>query len=703
MCILRANIVPLKHMSVFTRVLSIVAVSVFLCCVCARGTRAQCSGDNISDDQHYRVRDVTVNALFGSVPAKLKRILAKHKNEVFQTAGGGFVVGTGPAASEGSLTIFKQEVKSFFEQDGSLKNDDGFGVDQTQGVYIRATFLTTCVKIVPVTECNRDMAPDARAPVSKCVDVVVKIRVIPVNTASPSSNLLELARSNQVRFFGALPRPLLVLDPKFGIEYDKDYGPSLAFSTSTEFFSLPSVLKGNPEAGRTTQLKLSLNGRKSLKSRYYDANARVVLSLSRNLKLFQKAAVTIGFAADERPRGDGVSTKNELSVGANTTIRLKSTLLDQVNIGADYRRSYNRFSSGTGIAQRATENALAARAIADGRLFGGFIRGALWVDHATPNGGADSYSRAAGIFGFARSFNLPQKRCRIVGSGDDAICEFPATNPPAIGVEMLAGAGKAWGTVPQYARFFGGNTTGSFLYDSVDEGALNKFPESVLIRSFGNNRAGAGTIGTGQTIGGTSYRHFNLSVSLPVKAWSRPLIPAVSIGAPDGSSGPASCSGCTSLKDVLKNQVSKGRNIYVDAMAMRSLTDQQREDLGLDRDDGLTPEEEARLTQAEKAFEAARIPIIPEADALWRTLTPTVDYIADNANIYSIKPLLMFDAAHISAVGGPGARTRLAVGGGLQFNVVIAKFELGYMRAVRRMPGDGRGNFVVRMVFEKLF
>jgi hypothetical protein len=45
----------------------------------------------------------------------------------------------------------------------------------------------------------------------------------------------------------------------------------------------------------------------------------------------------------------------------------------------------------------------------------------------------------------------------------------------------------------------------------------------------------------------------------------------------------------------------------------------------------------------------------------------------------------------------------MALGGGLQFNVVVAKFEAGYMRTVRRLPGDERGNFVVRLVFERLF
>ena len=63
----------------------------------------------------------------------------------------------------------------------------------------------------------------------------------------------------------------------------------------------------------------------------------------------------------------------------------------------------------------------------------------------------------------------------------------------------------------------------------------------------------------------------------------------------------------------------------------------------------------------------------------------------------------MFDAARITARETPNQRMCVALGGGIQFNVVVAKFEVGYQRTVRSMPGDQKGNFVVRMVFEKFF
>ena len=63
----------------------------------------------------------------------------------------------------------------------------------------------------------------------------------------------------------------------------------------------------------------------------------------------------------------------------------------------------------------------------------------------------------------------------------------------------------------------------------------------------------------------------------------------------------------------------------------------------------------------------------------------------------------MFDAARINAPGSLDNRTRFAVGGGLQFTMVVARFEAGYLRTVRRLEGDSHGNFILRLVFQNLF
>jgi len=78
-------------------------------------------------------------------------------------------------------------------------------------------------------------------------------------------------------------------------------------------------------------------------------------------------------------------------------------------------------------------------------------------------------------------------------------------------------------------------------------------------------------------------------------------------------------------------------------------------------------------------------------------IQPAVNYLTDYANIFAVKPLVMFDVARL------GGLTRHAVGGGIQFTLVVAKFEAGYMRTINPLPHEDRGNFVMRIGFQNLF
>jgi hypothetical protein len=92
-----------------------------------------------------------------------------------------------------------------------------------------------------------------------------------------------------------------------------------------------------------------------------------------------------------------------------------------------------------------------------------------------------------------------------------------------------------------------------------------------------------------------------------------------------------------------------------------------------------------------------------QARDTWRDIQPVADFIADQANLFSVKPLLMLDVAQILGSAAGDSRTRVAVGGGLQITVVVARFEIGYLYAVQRAPGDERGNLFLRLTFQNLF
>src|SRR5262249_19770847 len=144
------------------------------------------------------------------------------------------------------------------------------------------------------------------------------------------------------------------------------------------------------------------------------------------------------FTGKGEPLGDGKHLRNSAQAGGYIRLRPHSTLFNSIAIAGNYRWSDDRLIPTDGTTSTAgTENAFDARVITDGRVAGGFARAALWLDAASPNHASGSYHRLAGVFGIEK--------------------EFGSTNQ-TVGIEAIAGAGRAWGTVPNYARFFAGNT-----------------------------------------------------------------------------------------------------------------------------------------------------------------------------------------------------------------------------------------------------
>ncbi len=219
-----------------------------------------------------------------------------------------------------------------------------------------------------------------------------------------------------------------------------------------------------------------------------------------------------------------------------------------------------------------------------------------------------------------------------------------------IGLELIAGGGRLWGDAPDSRRFFGGNSPGQFLYDNVADDSLLKLPAGPMIRSFGQGEAVGNAPGAAR--GGDGFWHVNANLTFPIPVWSFPLIPSEE-----------------EVRNRLKNGINvSGRNILISTLKNQ----------GMSREDA-----------------------IAEADRTLDEIRPATEFIIDEANLYSVKPLLMFDAGGLS--GGGGSPTWLAAGGGLQLTVVTAKFELGYMHTLSGPTNGDRGNFFVRLVFRNLF
>jgi hypothetical protein len=159
----------------------------------------------------------------------------------------------------------------------------------------------------------------------------------------------------------------------------------------------------------------------------------------------------------------------------------------------------------------------------------------------------------------------------------------------------------------------------------------------------------------------------SLNVSVPIPPWSRPLIPNEVVESIEDAEGTPQD---VTLKEVLKKQVAQGQRLLRSSLVRQ----------------GVTPDDATA-----------------QARDTWKEIQPVADFIADQANLFAVKPLLMLDVAQISGAADGDSRVRVALGGGLQLTVVVARFEIGYLYAVQRAPGDDRGNLFVRLTFQNLF
>jgi hypothetical protein len=165
--------------------------------------------------------------------------------------------------------------------------------------------------------------------------------------------------------------------------------------------------------------------------------------------------------------------------------------------------------------------------------------------------------------------------------------------------------------------------------------------------------------------GGAGFWHANINLTIPIRWLSRALIPNEATDLEDAAGNPIT------LKQLLRKQV----DVTGPSMLAAAL-----------RKEGMSSEE------AQK-----------RAGDVLAEVRPATHFIIDDANLYSIKPLLMFDAAGITNQGLTSGETWLAVGGGMEITIVVAKLQVGYMQTISGPTFGSHNNVFVRLVFQNLF
>jgi len=480
-------------------------------------------------------------------------------------------------------------------------------------------------------------------PAADTVGVIFRPHYVHVSLERIGDNVLPIPRSPRPTFFENVPKPLLALKPVFGVSQDRAFGTALGGAFEADLFNLRDPARISTATDENQHLDVHAQGMKSVDESSYRVDAGVRYSQRLTGTLLQGFTFGGNYDGVKEPLGATEHTRNAGLMSGGVTLRLAPST--RLSLDTGYRRTDDTFNE-PGSRARASTSAdeQTNRALLDAipRPLYGFFRAAVWEDNGWLSGGG-SYQRMVGRIGYAK--------------------EIPVQPNQTIGLELVAGGGAVLGNPPGYARFFGGNSSGQFLYDSPSSAALQNMPVGPLIRSFGEGRAGLPT--ASGVRGGEGFWHVNLNLTIPIRWWSRALIPNELTDIEDADGKP------TSLKQLLRKQVD------VTGPSMLAATLKKE---GMSADD------------AEK-----------RAGEILGEIRPATRFIIDDANVYSVKPLLMFDAAGITDRGISSGETWLAAGGGVEVTIVIAKLQVGYMRTISGPTFGSRGNVFVRLVFQNLF
>lgn len=458
-------------------------------------------------------------------------------------------------------------------------------------------------------------------------------------------NVLPIPRSSLPTFYNNVPKALLALKPAIGVSYDRSFGTTIGGAIEADLLNLSDPAHLSNSSGETRHFTVQTHGMKSLQDQFYRLDSGINYVDRHIGAILREFSLRADYLGVSEPLGSDKHQRNAGFGEVGVTFKLAPNV--HLSLDTGYRRTDDSIDSTKSAANKRTSaNEQINRLLIDAippNIYG-FLRAAVWEDNGWLTGSGSPYQQLAARIGYAREISLRPNE--------------------TIGLELLAGGGKLLGKAPDYSLFFAGNSPGQFLYDSRSSTALLNMPTGPLIRSFGQGEAGFRT-NNGTVRGGDAFWHVNVNLTYPIQCCSRPLIPNELTDLEDENGNP------TSLKQLLNRQID------VTGLSMLAATLAK---------EGMSTEEANK-----------------KAGEILDEIKPATHFIINDANIYSIKPLLMFDAGGMTASDGGSAATWLAAGGGVQLTVVIAKFEFGYMQTLSGPTFGSRGNGFARLVFQNLF
>lgn len=485
-----------------------------------------------------------------------------------------------------------------------------------------------------------DACPVADSTGVKQVQVTIHPYYLRIDLYNIGNNILPIPRTAKSTFYKEVPPLLMATSPFLGLVNDRSFGTYAYVQTATDLLHIPGKYKP-PDSSSKNLLNLDLNFRKSLSAGFY--NFAGALQFIHPVSFYKNMGWNLGimYAKGLLPLQVNNYDGDLTKIFASVNGNGKILFMDKYVISGGIDFSQNKYSLLNAKYQN-PETAYDFSALGDGRAGNGFARLGVWFNAGVPRKDINlqSYQRIGGKLGYA----VP------IGRGHNIV-----------DLETSAGLGYTWGTPPPYSSYFAGSESPGFLYAPLQSLATMPFPSGPVIRSLGEREGGLFPASVANT-GGTSYWGINLNFSIPITKWSRPLIPDIVIQEEDPH---------ITMRSAVKGQVNTAESFIADDLALNQ---------GLSDD----------------AVDSAAERIVN------RDIRPTINYLADKANIYSIKPVLYFDLGEISNHRADN-RVWAATGAGLQINIVNARLDIGYIQTLSPKSDASKGNFLLRFSVQNFY
>ena len=471
------------------------------------------------------------------------------------------------------------------------------------------------------------------------VAIVFYPRYLRIDLFNIGNNFLPIPRSPKPTFYEKVPPLLLAFAPVIGLNSDRRYGPSVAIQTLTDLFHIPGLSKGS----KKLKLNIGAEARRSLTNDFY--------TLGGNLELLQPIATTtsngwsigMNFLTKAQPLGKGKYDYKNVTLQGALQGSAKLPFVKRYLLGGNLSFLNNDFDTLPSKRVQNSERGYGIFLLTDGLINKNFGRVGIWAQSGILKESHTSYQRLSAKIAYGTSIKIKKDAHQTLE------------------IEAAAGAGKAWGAIPTYSQFYAGNTAANFLYQPLTT-QMGAMPEGPVIRSLGE-KEGNLPVSTGSIKGGTTHWHLNLNFSIPIKRWSQPLVPAIVINETTGATLQ------TKLKSLAKGSAESG--VAIDLIDNKGF-----------------PENEQTDSIAEQIVA--------------KEILPMVEFVTDRANVFSFKPVLLFDVAGMGQ-GGIRQRTWVGAGAGFQVAVVIARLQAGYMHTVSPSSEAAKGAFFLQFVFQNFY